>query len=408
MDLIVANDTDASVSQSASLDLVPNLGEGQFGQPLRVSLPAGVRPGAILVADLNRDGLSDVVVANIGRPTGASAESSLLILAGERDFGFAKPRVIPAGDGPLALAAADLNADGWLDLLAANFRGNDVSVLLATGSLQYSLQRSVPVGDQPGALLTRDVDRNGTVDLVVANLRSHEIQLFSGMGDGTFQWRGLLPAAAGPTDLAMHDWDEDGWLDLAVAIRSSDQIQIFRGTGEFQFESAAVLNAGGRPQSLAVGDLNQDGTADLAVANSGSASFTTWFNGGDFSFERPQEYAILTQSANAASPQSIAAVDLDGDQLLDLAIGNYALGGNVMLNRLGTYFVELTYEDVADGRDFVHLRIGSTALQRSSSLLDGDSEHPLDVNRDGQLSALDALLVINHLNQTDAGRTARE
>ena len=60
------------------------------------------------------------------------------------------PAVIyPVGKGPSWIAAADLNDDGKLDLVTANYGTNDVSVLLGKGDGTFAAAASFPAGSGP-------------------------------------------------------------------------------------------------------------------------------------------------------------------------------------------------------------------------------------------------------------------
>jgi len=55
------------------------------------------------------------------------------VLLGKGDGTFKEQQKFKVGDGPMAIAIADLNGDKILDIVTANFMTNDVSVLLGKG-----------------------------------------------------------------------------------------------------------------------------------------------------------------------------------------------------------------------------------------------------------------------------------
>ena len=89
--------------------------------------PPSVDQGPIFVAaeDLNSDGTPDLVVKN-------SASSNVSVLINQGNGTFAPAVNYAAGLGPTSVKAADLNADGRPDLVVANSGGNNVSLLLNT------------------------------------------------------------------------------------------------------------------------------------------------------------------------------------------------------------------------------------------------------------------------------------
>src|SRR5262249_56125078 len=83
-------------------------------------------PGAVRAADLNGDGILDLVVANSGANT-------VLVYLGTGGGQFAPAQSFFAGTDPVGITVADLNGDGIADLVVANQGSNDVTVLLGQG-----------------------------------------------------------------------------------------------------------------------------------------------------------------------------------------------------------------------------------------------------------------------------------
>src|SRR5262249_25127459 len=98
-----------------------------------------------------------------------------------------------------------------------------------------------------------------------------------GNGDGTFQAAMEFPAGYHPIDIVAADFNGDGKMDVAVAdsgIAHSGKgsVAVLFGNGDGSFQSPSLYPAGSSPFSLAAGDVNGDGIPDLAVAD--SAGFT--------------------------------------------------------------------------------------------------------------------------------------
>ena len=77
---------------------------------------------------------------------------------------------IPRASGPGSVAAADLNGDGKLDLVVANYGDDTVSVLLNNGNGTFGAKVDYPPGAGPGSVAAADLDGDGKPDLAVANL----------------------------------------------------------------------------------------------------------------------------------------------------------------------------------------------------------------------------------------------
>jgi hypothetical protein len=124
------------------------------------------------------------------------------------------------------------------------------------------------------------------------------------------------------------DVNRDGWPDLAAANDNDASASVLLNQGDGTFSAARVYPAGRWPTSVALGDLNGDGWPDLVVANSGygnsnlerSHYLGVHRNQGDGTFETPAEFLPVE------FPYSLALADLDGDDKLDIVVGN---GGGI-------------------------------------------------------------------------------
>jgi hypothetical protein len=107
------------------------LGNGDGTFQAAASYTAGVFPHDIAIGDFDSDGKLDLAVAEPALPT---REGNIVdILSGNGDGSFQAPVSYTVGLGPVAVAAADLNHDGLLDLAVANIDSTNVSVLLNAG-----------------------------------------------------------------------------------------------------------------------------------------------------------------------------------------------------------------------------------------------------------------------------------
>jgi len=233
----------------------------------------------VAIADMDGDGKPDLIVGgDRGFPGEGPGFDGVTVFQGRGDGTFGPPRDFGAGDGPSSIATADFDGDGRLDVATALVESSAVAVLLGLGDGTFPSQVNVQGGNQPKMLLAADMNEDRILDLSFVNNYADpccegSVSIRLGRGDGTYSEPVNLRAGAGPMGLARADLNRDGHFDLAVANSSSQDISIFHGRGDGSFDSEVRYPAGGHPVAIAAGDLNGDGRLDLAVANHGDAAF---------------------------------------------------------------------------------------------------------------------------------------
>jgi len=205
----------------------------------RFDLPTLVGPVFVLVADLDHDGKLDLIVAN----SGTSLISIYQNVSTPGSLGtnsFLAPVNLVSGNGPYAVRARDLNADGSLDLVVPNAFSASVSVFQSmitnpTTMTTNSFGKSVdfPVGLNPYNAETIDLDGNGRPDLITANWANFSLSLLTNsIGTGvistnSFGLRTTVNADSQPLGLAVGDINKDGKPDVVVGDSTTDQVSVY-------------------------------------------------------------------------------------------------------------------------------------------------------------------------------------
>ena len=137
-DVIVAN------SSNATLSVMHGIGDGTFQSALVTNFASGQSPAFMAIADINVDGMPDVVTLSQFSGTGS-------VLLGRGDGAFQPPINFPVDFQSAGIAVGDFNGDGRPDLAvtSAGFPGGLVSVSLGNGNGTFGPRQSLPSGQQP-------------------------------------------------------------------------------------------------------------------------------------------------------------------------------------------------------------------------------------------------------------------
>lgn len=305
-DVITANRGSNNVSVS--------LGTGSFGAA--TTFPTGNAPISVAVEDVDGDGHLDIMTANQG-----SSNISVLLGTGTGSFGAATS--FPLGAAPQSMTVADVNKDGKLDVITANDHFFSVSVLLGTGTGSFGAPALYPTGSRANVIAgsrsvpVADVNGDGNLDIIVANYFSNTLFVLLGTGTGSFGVATAFPLGAGSLAVAVADVNGDGKPDV-ITSRS-----VLLGTGTGSFGSATPLDPGDLsilPWSLVVTDVNRDGKADLVFsANNGdgvTAYVSILLGTGTGSFGAATNFSV------GNGPTSVAVADVDSDGKLDIITAN--------------------------------------------------------------------------------------
>jgi hypothetical protein len=311
---------------SDSVSVLAGTGSGTLEPP--IEYPAGSRPNDIVLRDVSGDGRIDIAVSNLSGPVASAGEASVLIANGSG--GFAARVGYPAGTGPSAIAAADFDEDGAVDLVVANtgIPGDTVSVLPGLGGGGFGAASVYPAGDGPVSLAAGDFDGDGGIDLAVADdgaLGTSSpgiagVSVLIGDRAGTFALDHTYPSATRIVDVAVGDLDGDGSQDLAsVSGANTYTVLVGKGDGDFAAQPSLATGAGG--SSVAIGHMMpSDSKLDLAVANRSDDSVSRYLNIGQPSFTSvPASVDFGAQPVGTESAERAVTIRNDGDYALQLS-----------------------------------------------------------------------------------------
>jgi hypothetical protein len=278
----------------------------------------------VQIADVNRDGILDLLTAN-------SSTSTLGVLLGNGNGTFQAATTYPGqvSGMPLGLAVADLNGDGNPDVALLNGFSTFASVLLGNGNgtFQAAVHYYIPTGGRMGDasdIAIGDVNGDGLPDLLTTHFNTSTLGVLLGNGNGTFQAATVLIAGAlaRPSAVVLADVNGDSRLDVLLANYGNATVGVglAPGTGAISAITTYPAATGSSPRGLAVADITNDGHADLLVTTDATTSaFALVAGNGNGTFQAPISYPAAT---GAGYSRSIAVADLNGDGKSDVLVTN--------------------------------------------------------------------------------------
>jgi hypothetical protein len=286
----------------------------------------------VVAADFNNDGLTDVVQLSFARPPVVQNSSNIKTYLSTAAGVFAAPVFTPDGFRPLYLASADLNADGLIDVVSASYDDGVLNVFYNNKTSPGTFNPAVSLVS-PGAsqLAIADMNGDGLPDLVSADFN---VSLFVQTSPGAFAAPvNLYPGGANWVALGnLHgNITTDHIMDVALTDAVGVKVLMHTGAASATTFAAPISVFTQTPNAnvfganvIAIADVNGDGFNDLLITDPGPtggmspAVFVLLQNPATpGTFLAPIGYAIATQDL----VQSIVVTDLQGSGKLDIVVG---------------------------------------------------------------------------------------
>lgn len=267
----------------------------------------GARCANIQAADLNGDGFLDMVSTNWNSDT-------VSILVGDGLGGFAPAVNYPSGDKPWWVAIGDIDLDTKLDLAVACAFSDAIAVHYGNGDGTFEPRLLFPCGPNPRACTLGDLNNDGETDMISANINGNDLSVLLGLGSRTFDIPISIPGGRKPAMVMLDDLDGDGFKDLISGMRTDDELWIWRNSTFGWVESPLILPTGSSVYAMAAGDVDGDGDRDLVVSNLVGNSFSVFLADSPLVFAPQVEYP-----SGGDQPATSDLADLDGDGDLDVS-----------------------------------------------------------------------------------------
>jgi hypothetical protein len=391
----------ATVTPGAGTEFVPRLMlYGAAGQLLIQADTAASAAATAQVIQNVQPGTYYLAVSAVTSPS-LTAGTQSYVLATTFTRSLPPLQTMSVGNGPESVAVADFNHDGNLDLVTANYDGNDptdnqVSVLLGNGNgtfqsaVYYNVEQGA-TGIGPDCAVVGDLRNDGNLDIVTSNYGDNTVSVLLGKGDGTFGSATTYSVGNKPSAVALGYFN--GRLGIVTANSNYNAstktygpgtVSVLLGNGDGTFQSAVSYSVGLHPDTVTVGEFN--GQVDIVTGNQGDNTVSVLLGNGDGTFQSAVTYKV------GSKPYDVAVADFNG--LTDIVTANY--GSNTVSVLLGkgdgTFQSAVSYP-VGDNPAAVAMGQIAGALDIVTANAFSNSVSVLKGNGDGTFQAADSYAV---------------
>jgi hypothetical protein len=302
------------------------------------------------VVDLDRDGVRDLLIANLGTVTPSDVtEGSVVWLRGNQGGGFESVTLARDLGRVADVRAADFDGDGDLDIVVAGFGWRRVGEILylENRTVDYAAPVFAPyvVDSRPGTIHVpiADLNGDGRPDFVALISQHHEtVVAFINQGHGRFESQVIFAAdhpGWGSSGIDLADLDGDGDLDVVLSngdtlddlvLKPYHGIEWLENEGKYPYTYHRITSLYGVHRAR-VADLDGDGDLDIAAC-----VFLPFVKSDTPGVELADSIIWLEQtsrgvferhsleSATCTHP-TLDVADYDGDGDMDIAVGNMTM-----------------------------------------------------------------------------------
>ncbi len=307
---------------------------------------------------------------NDGHPDFATTGQALTLFLNDGTGHGWSALFFPVGENAVGVAAADFDGDTNLDIAAAVYLGNAVSVYYGDGSGGFPVRQDWGVGLAPNDLAIGDLDGDSRTDILApsSQLSQTNFQVVRNLGGRTFHARRDFDVIGNANGFAVADFDRDGNPDVLVAVYQSnnDNLKLILGGANGVMEDPVLVESFGNnePTHVIAADFNEDGWMDAAASIfSPGNDMRVWLNDGQGALLPSVTYDAM------GNPASLAAGDLNGDTHLDAIVVNSAITENTISILIG----------VGDGTFLPQYTLPTLLAPSDVALADFDRDGDLDV-----------------------------
>jgi subtilisin family serine protease len=323
-----------------------------------LDVPVAINPSDLVISDVNADGILDIVVVSPG-------QNKLSVVLGLGGRTFAHHVDYSVGRYPVSVVVGEANGDGLPDLICANNYDGDVSILLGGTRSHFSATEPLPPwppGVDGHTIALEDLNSDGLLDIIQAEYSfDGRIRLLLGGSGGRFSsevflklgesFAGYTYAATPVWNLHLSDYSHaivlspnidtaditgDGHADFVYTTSDGGtQVLLSDGIGGFTLGSQIDGVDVDHPYVTKLVDITGDRILDLVILNDSISMDVTILKGrGGGAFSQPRQLWF----GGIQGKRLLAVADLIGDGLPDIIVGDLGGGVTVAPNTGGGWF----------------------------------------------------------------------
>lgn len=332
-DLVVSNYLSHTITvyQNVSVDGI--IDANSFARGINFS--TGTNPYAVKVMDLDGDGKPEIIATNQGSNS-VSVFKNTAIKGTINASSFATKVDFTVGAKPTDVVCVDLDGDGKVDIVTANFGANTLSILKNqnNGSIvetSFASKIDLITGTGPVGLVAEDFNGDFSLDLVTVNQTAGTISVIAnaseGIGQKALKFNGKkdYPTASSPYGISIGDLDGDEKVDIATINNGSNSVSVFRNVSPGGYGTNIILEdkvdfaTGKEPIALSINDVDGDGVPDILTTNLKDNTFSVLRN---ISATNKISFVDKVDVPTVSAPAGLGICDLDKDGRSDIVIGS--------------------------------------------------------------------------------------